>query len=53
MGFNFFEPLAQVYGLLMKTMPLFSPFRTVYINKAVLTDINDTIALYFTTLISR
>ena len=36
MGFNFFEPLTQFYGLLRKTTPFLCLFGTVNINKAVL-----------------
>ena len=46
MGFNIFEPLTQLCGLLRKTTPFLCLFGTVNINKAVLPDKNDTFALF-------
>ena len=38
MRFNFFEPLTQFFGLLLKTMLILFLFSTVNINKAVSPD---------------
>ena len=38
MGFNVFEPLNRLCGLLMKTMPILYLFGTVNINKVVSPD---------------
>ena len=38
MGFNFFEPLTQFWGLFMKTMSFLCLFGTVNINKAIIPD---------------
>ena len=38
MVFNFFEPLTQFFGLLMKTTPILCVFDTVNIYKGILPD---------------
>ena len=48
MGFNVFESLNRLCGLLMKTMSILYLFGTVNINKVVFPDKNCTFAMYFT-----
>ena len=43
MRFNFFEPLTQFFGLLVKTMLILFLFNTVNITKAVSPDKNCTL----------
>ena len=45
MRFNFFEPLTQFFGLLVKTMLILFLFNTVNITKAVSPDKNCTLPL--------
>ena len=52
MRFNFFEPLTQFFGLLLKTMIILFLFDTVNINKAVSPDKNCNFAVHFATQIS-
>ena len=52
MGFNVFEPLNRLCGLLMKTMSILYLFDTVNINKVVFLDKSCTFAMYFTAQIS-
>ena len=47
MGFNFFETLTQLCGLLRKTTPFLCLCGPVNINKAVSPDKNDTFALLY------
>ena len=44
MGFNFFEPLTQFWGLFIKTTPILCLFVTVSINKVILLEKNITFA---------
>ena len=52
MGFNVFEPLNRLCGLLMKAISILYLFGIVNINKVVFPDKNCTFAMYFTPQIS-
>ena len=52
MGLNFFEPLIQFFGLVLKTMSILFLSGTVNISKAVSPDKHCTFAVNFTTKIS-